>query len=43
MTVTFDVSMNAKELFKFSMNNTYRKVTGILWILFSIGAAFITV
>ena len=43
MTVTFDVSMNAKELFKFSMNNIYRKVTGILWILFSIGAAFITV
>ncbi len=43
MTITFDVNMNAKELFKFSMNNTYRKVTGILWILFSIGAAFVTV
>ena len=39
MTITFDVNMNAKELFKFSMNNTYRKVTGILWILFSIWLA----
>lgn len=43
MSVTFDVNMNVRELYKFSMNNTYRKLMGILWIIFSIAVAVVTV
>lgn len=34
--VNFDIQITDKDLFKFSINNIYRKFTGILWIVFSI-------
>ena len=41
--VNFDIQIIDKDLFKFSINNIYRKFTGILWIVFSITVIFITV
>ena len=41
--VNFDIQITDKDLFKFSINNIYRKFTGILWIVFSITVIFITV
>ena len=41
--VNFDIQITDKDLFKFSINNIYRKFTGVLWIVFSITVIFITV
>ena len=38
--VNFDIQITDKDLFKFSINNIYRKFTGILWIVFSITVIF---
>lgn len=43
MQITFDVKIEKKDLFKFLMNNTYRKLTGIIWIIFSLVVVFVTV
>lgn len=43
MELSFDTNVKEKELFKFSINNMYRKITGIIWILFSVAVIFVTV
>lgn len=35
MKAEFDVKMTRKDLFLFLLNNTYRKMTGIIWCVFS--------
>ena len=37
MKVEFDVKISAKDLFLFLFNNSYRKFTGVLMALFSLG------
>ncbi len=36
MQTEFKVNITVKDMFCFQMNNTYRKLTGIIWIIFSI-------
>ena len=36
MQAKFDVNITVKDLYAFLINNTYRKFTGVLWIIFSI-------
>lgn len=43
MNIKFDIDMTTGDMFRFLMNNTYRKATGIIWIIFSIVVAFVTV
>lgn len=43
MEISFDTEVSAKELFKFSINNVYRKATGVIWIMFSILVIFATI
>lgn len=43
MNIKFDIDMTTGDMFRFLMNNTYRKVTGIIWIIFSVVVAFVTV
>ena len=43
MEVKFSVKTTAKSLAKFMINNTYRKLTGIIWIIFSIVVVAVTV
>lgn len=43
MKVEFDVKINAKDLFVFLLNNSYRKFTGVLMILFSLGCIGVAV
>lgn len=43
MKVKFDVKITEKDLFLFLLNNTYRKFTGAIMLLFSIGCIAVTV
>ena len=43
MEISFDTNVREKELYKFSLNNMYRRITGLIWILFSIVVIFVTV
>lgn len=43
MQINFDVQIDTKDMFKFLMNNTYRKFTGIVWLIFSAVVVFVTV
>lgn len=43
MEASFDVDITVKDLYKFLLNNTYRKATGIIWIIFSIIVVGVTV
>ncbi len=43
MQISFDVKINTKDLFRFLMNNTYRRPTGIIWIIFSAVVVWVTV
>lgn len=36
MQTEFKVNITVKDIFCFLMNNTYRKLTGVIWIIFSI-------
>ena len=36
MQAKFDVNITVKDLYAFLINNTYRKFTGVLWVIFSI-------
>lgn len=43
MEISFDTNVKEKELYKFSINNMYRKVTGVIWVLFSIVVIGVTI
>lgn len=43
MEIKFDVDISVKDMYKFLLNNTYRKLTGIIWIMFSLLVIVITV
>lgn len=43
MKTEFDVNISEKNMFVFLFNNTYRRVTGIIWIIFSIVIIGVTV
>lgn len=43
MEVSFDVDINAKDMYKFLMNSIYRKPIGIIWVLFSLVVVGVTV
>lgn len=43
MEISFDTNVKEKELYKFSINNMYRKITGVIWILFSIAVIVVTI
>lgn len=43
MKVEFDVNVTVKDLFVFLMNNTYKRFTGVLWLLFSCGCVGVVV
>ena len=43
MQINFQVTMTSKKLAKFLINNTYRKLTGIIWIVFSLVVVAVTV
>lgn len=35
MKIEFDVNISEKNMFVFLLNNTYRRITGIIWVIFS--------
>lgn len=43
MKTEFDVNISEKNMFVFLFNNTYRRITGIIWIIFSIVIIGVTV
>ena len=43
MKTEFDVNISEKNMFVFLFNNTYRRMTGIIWIIFSIVIIGVTV
>ena len=43
MELKFDVDMSVKDMYKFLLNNTYRKLTGIIWIIFSLVVIGVTI
>lgn len=43
MIVELDVELTVKDMFKFLLNSTYRKLTGIIWIIFSAVVVFVTI
>ncbi len=43
MKAEFDVDIKVKDMYSFLLNNTYRKVSGIIWIIFSLIVAGVTV
>ena len=43
MEVSFDLDIEVKDMYKFLMNNIYRKVTGIIWVIFSFVVIGVTV
>lgn len=36
MQTEFKVNITVKDIFSFQINNTYRKLTGVIWIIFSV-------
>ncbi|MCM1307866.1 MAG: hypothetical protein NC223_04630 [Butyrivibrio sp.] len=43
MEVSFDVNIEVKDMYKFLLNNVYRKATGIIWVIFSLVVIGVTV
>ncbi len=43
MNSEFDVDINVKDMYSFLMNNTYRKFSGILWVIMGIAAVVLAV
>lgn len=43
MEVSFDVDIEVGDMYKFLLNNVYRKVTGIIWVVFSFVVIGVTV
>ena len=43
MKAEFSVDITVKDLYKFSLNNMYRKVSGVIWILFSIAVVVVAI
>lgn len=43
MEIKFDVDISVKDMYKFLVNNTYRRLTGIIWIIFSLVVVAVTV
>ena len=43
MKAEFDVKLTAGDMFRFLMNHSYRKVIGIVWVIFSLVVVAVTV
>lgn len=43
MEVKFDTDITVKDMYKFLLNNTYRRFTGIVWVIFTCMVVFITI
>lgn len=43
MEIKFDIDLTTKDMYKFLLNNTYRRLTGIIWVIFSVIVAAVTV
>lgn len=43
MEVKFDTDITVKDMYKFLLNNTYRRFTGIVWVIFTFAVVFITI
>ena len=43
MQTEFKVNITVKDIFSFLINNTYRKLTGVIWIVFSIAVLVIAI
>lgn len=43
MEISFDVDITVKDMYKFLLNNVYRKITGIIWVIFSFIVVGVTV
>ena len=43
MQSQFKVNITVKDMYTFLMNNTYRKFTGIIWIIFSLIVIGVTI
>ncbi len=43
MEISFDVNIEVKDMYKFLLNNIYRKATGIIWIIFSFVVIGVTI
>ena len=42
MEVKFDAEITDKDMYRFLLNNTYRRFTGVVWIIFTCVVIFIT-
>lgn len=43
MQTEFKVNITVKDLYGFLINNTYRKLTGVIWIIFSIAVIIVAI
>ena len=43
MKTEFDVDVTYKDMFNFLINNQYRSITGVIWLVFSVGVLFIAI
>lgn len=43
MEVKFDTDITVKDMYKFLLNNTYRRFTGVVWVIFTCVVIFVTI
>lgn len=43
MEVKFDTDITVRDMYRFLLNNTYRRFTGVVWIIFTCMVVFVTV